>query len=67
MGSLRHRNTILSNRINNIVDLNIDMVQSKLLIDLFLKGLLKNERKLIIIFFKLIQKQNLRDYFFRLS
>jgi hypothetical protein len=64
MGSLRHRNTTLSNRTNNIVGLNIDVVQSKLLIDLFLKGLLKNERKLIIIFFKLIQKQNLRDYFF---
>jgi hypothetical protein len=44
-------NTNLFNKINNIVDPNIDVPQSKVLIDLFLVRLLEEERKIDTQFF----------------
>jgi hypothetical protein len=46
MRSLRHLINILFNRINNIIKLNADMSQSKVLINLLLRRLLEEEKKI---------------------
>jgi hypothetical protein len=61
--SLRLLNTTLYNRINNIVDPNANMVQSKLLINLLL-GDCWRRGKLTLIFFGVTPKTSFKSLFF---
>jgi hypothetical protein len=57
--------TILSNRINNIVDLSADVAQSKVFLDLLLRGLLDEEIFLCPKFFSLPLETCFREVILR--
>jgi hypothetical protein len=59
--------TSLSNKINNIVNTNANMTQSKVLVDPLLSGLLEEEKKLTLMFFEVTLKISLKKTIFQES